>query len=52
MMTDEAYIAAYQALVNAYSNNQAGMAEHLAAMQTLKDRYLKERKNGVLPVVP
>jgi hypothetical protein len=52
MMTDQAYIAAYQALIAQYSNNQASMSEHLTAVQALKDRYLKARTDGKLPVVP
>jgi hypothetical protein len=52
MMTDQAYIAAYQALVAQYSSNQASMSEHLTAVQALKDKYLKGRIGAKLPVVP
>lgn len=52
MMTDEAYIAAYQKLSNQYQNNQSSMGDHLAAVQKLKDQYLKGRNGTALPVVP
>jgi hypothetical protein len=52
-MTDQAYIAAYQALIDHYFNNQASMEEHLTAVQKLKDRFHREAKAGVeLPAVP
>ena len=51
-MTDSAYIAAYQALIDKYFGNQASMEEHLAAVQTLKDRYLESKPGAELPVVP
>ena len=52
MMTDQAYIAAYQALMERYYNNQASMEEHLVAVQALKDKYLKARAGAELPAVP
>jgi len=52
MMTDEAYIAAYQKLSSQYQNNQSSMGDHLAAVQKLKDQYLKGRNSAALPVVP
>ena len=52
MMTDEAYIAAYQKLSSPYHNNQSTMGDHLAAVQKLKDQYLKGRSGAALPVVP
>jgi hypothetical protein len=52
MMTDEAYISAYQKLANQYSNNQSSMGDYLAAVQQLKERYLKGRTGTALPVVP
>ena len=52
MMTDKAYIAAYQALIEKYFSNQASMEEHLVAVQALKDGYLENRAGAALPVVP
>ena len=52
MMTDEAYIAAYQKLSGQYSNNQTSMSDYLAAVQKLKDQYLKGRTGAALPAVP
>lgn len=52
MMTDQAYIAAYQALIEQYFSQQATMEEHLVAVQALKDKYLKTRAGATLPVVP
>lgn len=52
MMTDEAYIAAYLKLSSQYQNNQSSMGDHLAAVQKLKDQYLKGRSSAALPVVP
>lgn len=52
MMTDEAYIAAYQKLASQYDNNQSSMGDHLAAIQKLKEQYLKGRAAATLPVVP
>ena len=52
MMTDQAYITAYQALINLYFNNKASMEEHLVAVQALKDQYLQARAGAELPVVP
>jgi len=52
MMTDQAYIAAYQALINEYFDGRASMEEHLTAVQVLKDQYLGARVGVVLPVVP
>jgi len=51
-MTDPEYIAAYLKLTARYDNNQSTMAEHLAAVQKLKDQYLKGRTDSKLPVVP
>ena len=52
-MTDEAYVSAYQQLASQYNNNQTSMSEYLAAMQKLKDQYLKDRSSSTaLPVVP
>lgn len=53
MMTDAAYIAAYQKLTSDYQNNQTTMNDYLDAVQLLKDEYLKGRKSdAALPVVP
>ena len=52
MMTDEAYIAAYQKLSTQYDNNQTSRGGHPAAVQKLKDQYLKGRNSAALPVVP
>jgi hypothetical protein len=52
MMTDQAYIAAYQKLASQYNNNQTSMGDYLAAVQQLKDQYLKGRSGAVPPVVP
>ncbi len=52
-MTEEAYVSAYQQLASQYHNNQTSMSEYLAAVQKLKDQYLKGRSSGTaLPVVP
>ena len=52
MMTDQAYIAAYQKLSSQYDNNQTSMEDYLAAVQRLKDQYLKGRTSIALPAVP
>lgn len=52
MMTDAAYIAAYQKLAVQYQNNQTSMGDYLAAVQVLKEQYLKGRSGAALPVVP
>jgi hypothetical protein len=53
MMTDQAYITAYRALIDKYFNNQASMEEHLVAVQALKDQYRFARKaSAPLPEVP
>ena len=52
MMTDQAYIAAYQALIEQYFSQQATMAEHLQAVQVLKDGSLENRAGAELPAVP
>lgn len=52
MMTDEAYIAAYQKLSNQYGNNQSSMGDYLAAIQKLKEQYLKGKSSTALPPVP
>jgi hypothetical protein len=52
MMTDEAYIAAYQKLSNQYHNNQTSMGDYLAAVQKLKEQYLKGRSSAALPATP
>jgi hypothetical protein len=52
MMTDAAYIAAYQKLAGQYQSNQTSMGDYLAAIQGLKEQYLKGRSNPALPVVP
>ena len=52
MMTDQAYITAYQALIAQYFDNQASMDQHLNAVQELKDKYLESRPAAKLPVVP
>jgi len=52
-MTEEAYVSAYQQLASQYNNNQTSMSEYLAAMQKLKDQYLKGRSSSTaLPVIP
>ena len=52
MMTDEAYIAAYQKLTREYQDNRSSMEEYLTALERLKAEYLKGRAGAVLPVVP
>ncbi len=52
MMTDAAYITAYQKLASQYHNNQSSMEDYLAAVQSLKEQYLKGRSNAALPIVP
>jgi hypothetical protein len=52
IVTDKTYIAAYQKLLGEYNNNQSSMGEYLAAVQKLKEQYLKERGGAALPVVP
>jgi hypothetical protein len=53
MMTDQAYITAYRALIDQYFNNQASMEEHLVAVQALKDQYrVTRRASATLPEVP
>jgi len=52
MMTDAAYITAYQKLASQYSSNQSSMGDYLAAIQGLKEQYLKGRAGAALPVVP
>ncbi len=52
MMTDAAYITAYQKLASQYSNNQSSMGDYLVAIQTLKEQYFKGRTSAALPVVP
>ena len=52
MMTDQAYIAAYQKLSNQYNDNQSNMEEYLAGIEALKQQYLKGRTSSALPVVP
>ena len=52
MMTDEAYITAYQKIASQYQNNQTSMEDYLAAMQKLKEQYLKGRSSAALPAVP
>lgn len=52
LMTDEAYVAAYQKLSDQYENNQSTMEDYLNAIQRLKDQYLKGRTGVPLPVVP
>jgi len=52
-MTEEAYVAAYRQLSSQYNNNQTSMSDYLAAVQKLKDQYLKGRNSSTaLPVVP
>ncbi len=51
-MTDEAYISTYQKISGQYENNQSSMADYLAAIQKLKDQYLKGRTGIPLPIVP
>ncbi len=52
MMTDTAYITAYQKLASQYHNNQSSMGDYLAAVQALKEQYLKGRSSAALPIVP
>lgn len=52
MMTDDAYITAYQKLASQYYNNQTSMGDYLVAIQRLKDQFLKGRSSAALPVVP
>lgn len=51
-MTDAAYIAAYQALIESYFAGTASMEQHLVSVQALKDRFLEARAGAPLPVVP
>jgi len=52
-MTEEAYVAAYRQISSQYNNNQTSMSDYLAAVQKLKDQYLKGRNSSTaLPVVP
>jgi len=51
-MTDEAYIVAYQKLTSQYDDNHSNMEDYLAAIQKLKEQYLKGRTGTALPVVP
>lgn len=52
MMSEQAYIAAYQKISEKYNDNQSSMEEYLAAIQKLKEQYLKGRTSTALPVVP
>ena len=52
MMTDAAYIAAYQKLNREYADNQSSMEDYLTAVEKLKAEYLKGRTGAALPVVP
>jgi len=52
MMTDEAYIAAYQKLTREYLDNRLSMEEYLTAVEKLKAEYLKGKTGAALPVVP
>jgi hypothetical protein len=52
MMTDEAYIAAYQKLTREYQDNQLSMEDYLTAVEKLKAEYLKGKTGAALPVVP
>jgi hypothetical protein len=52
MMTDEAYIAAYQKLTREYQDNRLSMEDYLTAVQELKAEYLKGKPGAALPVVP
>ena len=51
-MTDQAYITAHQKLSSKYNDNQSSMEEYLAAVQKLKEQYLKGKTSAALPVVP
>lgn len=52
MMTDQAYIAAYQKLTREYQDNRLSMEDYLTAVQKLKEEYLKGKTGAALPVVP
>jgi hypothetical protein len=52
MMTNEAYIAAYQKLTREYQDNRSSMEDYLTALEKLKAEYLKGRAGAALPVVP
>ena len=52
MVTNEAYIAAYQKLTREFQDNRLSMEEYLTALQKLKAEYLKGRTGAALPVVP
>jgi hypothetical protein len=52
MMTDQAYIAAYQNLNREYKDNRLSMEEYLTAIEKLKADYLKGKTGAALPVVP
>ena len=52
MMTDKAYIAAYQKLSREYQDNRTSMEEYLSAVEKLKAEYLNGKAGATLPVVP
>jgi hypothetical protein len=52
MVTNEAYIDAYQKLTREYQDNRLSMEEYLTALQNLKAEYLKGKTGAALPVVP
>jgi len=52
MMTEEAYIAAYQKLTREYQDNRLSMEDYLTAVEKLKAEYLKGKTGAALPVVP
>jgi hypothetical protein len=52
MMTDEAYVAAYQKLTREYQDNRLSMEEYLTAVERLKAEYFKGKTGTALPVVP
>jgi len=52
IMTNQAYIEAYQKLTSEYDNNQLSMEEYLEAVRKLKEQYLKGRTGIALPPVP
>ena len=52
MMTDQAYIVAYQKLTREYQDNRLSMEDYLTAVEKLKAEYLKGKSGAALPVVP
>lgn len=52
MMTDQAYIAAYQKLSGQFNDNQSSMEDYLSGIEKLKAQYVAGRTDAVPPIVP